>query len=150
MSKLITSREKNSPQRGGSIEIDSSFGRSLRMIPRSRQREIEKKKNKREGERERDWRRRREKNGAYVYEGASIIASRSPPFDRSLGKRRVHPPVLAPPRSEMYALVFPKIQSRGPFERHTRRYMCTLLLRPCGADRRMRFSRAPFAELSWP
>lgn len=82
---------------------------------------------------------------------ASIIASRS--LDRSLSRKRRasagHPVAFAlrfarpslTPSAGIYALVFPENKSR-PTE--CRAYMlCASLLRPCGADRRMRFSRAP-------
>lgn len=42
-----------------------------------------------------------------------------------------------------YTLVFPKTKFVRPRVAYIRTYIRTFLLRPCGADRRMRFSRAP-------
>lgn len=87
------------------------------MIPRSCRRKIESKK-----ERETEGK-KTEREGlrdAHIYKSASIIASRSPPFDRSLSMdASVFPGGLLVSLSlsclyKIYALVFPKIQNRGP------------------------------------
>lgn len=59
------------------------------------------------------------------------------PSGKRRGKARRRPSPRS--RRDIYTLVFPKTK----FVRPSVAYVRTFLLRPCGADRRMRFSRAP-------